>query len=327
VKVNDATPVERAELLTRDVELVTSMVREQYVGHAATFRCAEPAAADGQVRTAAVNGLMAGWLGYGGFEYTVHGDPMPAPTTVTVMRGSGSITTRREHRRFTVGDVIMVPADQHSSGTMANAGYITLQVPWATLRSLAEEHHGVPGEYLRFESVAAVSVPLQGVYATTASLVYDHLVASHTTSMHPVLVEHMTRLAAAAMLTTFPNTTMTIPYLPSPGWAAPATVRDAAAYIDAHAHQPVTVPEIAAAAGLTVRALQDAFRRHYGITPVRYLRRVRLEYAHLELHNADPRDGVTVASVARKWGWASASRFAAAYQQRFSVPPGHTLRY
>ena len=47
--------------------------------------------------------------------------------------------------------------------------------------------------------------------------------------------------ASAAMLETFPNTTTTAGYVPSPGWVPPAAVDRAVAYITAHAGQPVTV--------------------------------------------------------------------------------------
>lgn len=68
------------------------------------------------------------------------------------------------------------------------------------------------------------------------------------------------------------------------------------------------------------RTLQYAFRRYYGTTPTGYLRRVRLERADAELRAADTASGLTVAEVAHRWGWASASQFTAAYQQRFGVP-------
>jgi transcriptional regulator GlxA family with amidase domain len=96
--------------------------------------------------------------------------------------------------------------------------------------------------------------------------------------------------------------------------------------METHAGQPVTTAQIAAAAGVTPRALQDAFRRHHGITPTGYLRGIRLERAHQELAAADPASGVTVRAVARQWGWFRPSAFTWAYRQRFGVPPGRTLR-
>ena len=162
-------------------------------------------------------------------------------------------------------------------------------------------------------------------YAGTAAFIYHQLLTSETTELHALLAQTMTGLAAAAMLETFPNTAMTAARLPGPGWVTPASVRCAAAFIDEHAGEPVTARDIAAAAGVTPRALRHAFRRRYDITLAQYQRQVRLERAHLELLSADPRDGVTVADIARKWGWASPSRFTAAYRDRFRAEPGQTL--
>jgi AraC-like DNA-binding protein len=321
------TPVKRAELHTTDMDLLAGMVRQQYACHAASFRCADPAMVDGQLRTATAGGLTAGMLGYDGFEYTAHLDPVPAPTTVTVLRGSGSITAGRQEQRFTAGDVTLLPADRPALGqTATGIRYATLQVPWAAVRALAEEGAAVSAESLRFDSTAPLSAARQRAFASTAAFICEQLLASGTTHVHPILAQSMTGLAAAAMLETFPNTTMTAPRLPGPGWVTPASVRKAAEFIHAHAGEPVAVADIAAAAGVTPRALRYAFRRRYGITPAQYQRQVRLERAHLELLSAGPRDGVTVADVARTWGWASVSRFTALYLQRFHEQPGQTLR-
>ena len=80
-----------------------------------------------------------------------------------------------------------------------------------------------------------------------------------------------------------------------------------------------------AAANVTIRAVQIAFRRHYGTTPAGYLRRVRLERARQDLLAADPaRESVT--AVAHRWGFASPGQFTAAYQQAYGVTPDQTLR-
>lgn len=323
---NGMTVVERTELRTRDMDLLASLFREQYVDHAATFRCPDPAAVEGQVRIATTGGLTAGWLAQGGIEYTARTDPATIPTAAVVLRGNGQLTVGRHEQSLSVGDAAMVPLDQPASAVMADAGYLTLQVPWAALYSLAEEGAGVPAASLRFESTAPVSAARQRAYASTAAFISNQLLGSETTELHALLAQTMTGLAAAAMLETFPNTTMMAPHLPGPGWVTPASVRRAVAFIDEHADQPVTAADIAAAAGVTPRVLRYAFRRRYDITPAQYQRQVRLERAHLDLLGADSRDGVTVASIARKWGWASADRFTAAYRQRFGAEPGHTLR-
>ena len=324
---NGMTAVSRSELRTTDMDVLASVFRERYVDHAAMFRCADPAAVAGQVRTAAADGLTAGRIGQDGFQYTAYAEPPPAPMAVTVLRGAVTVTTRAQEQRFTAGDVIMLPTHQPAVAASATGmRYVTLQVPWARVHALAEEGAGVPAGFLRFESTAPVSAALGRAYASTAAFIYHQLLTSETTELHALLADTMTGLAAAAMLETFPNTIMTAARLPGPGWVTPASVRRAAAYIDEQAGQPVTVADIAAAADVTPRALRYAFRRSYDITPAQYQRQVRLERAHLELLSADPGDGVTVASIARKWGWASPSGFTAAYRQRFRAEPGQALR-
>jgi AraC-like DNA-binding protein len=107
--------------------------------------------------------------------------------------------------------------------------------------------------------------------------------------------------------------------------AHPETLRRAIAFIEAHPHEDIGLTEIAAAAFVTPRAIQLAFRRHLDTTPMAYLRRVRLACAHDDLLKADP-TGETVTTIASRWGFANPGRFAAAYRSAYGRPPGQTLR-
>jgi AraC-like DNA-binding protein len=107
--------------------------------------------------------------------------------------------------------------------------------------------------------------------------------------------------------------------------AGAATVRVAQAFIESNAAKPLTVTDIARAAGVGVRGLQQGFQRSLDISPMRYLRHVRLREAHRELRTADPAT-TTVGEVAARWGFRHQGRFAAEYQQRYGTPPAETLR-
>ncbi|MFF0492619.1 AraC family transcriptional regulator [Nocardia sp. NPDC004068] len=87
-----------------------------------------------------------------------------------------------------------------------------------------------------------------------------------------------------------------------------------------------TVAELAAAAGLSVRALQDNFARYLSTTPTAYVREARLRRAHADLLATDPADRGAVGAVARRWGFGNSGRFAREYRSRFGQPPGQTLR-
>jgi AraC-like DNA-binding protein len=318
-------PVERTELVSRDMELIAKLINRLYSEHRARFRCDDPGQVDGTVRAATANDLGAGLVRYGGFEYGAEVSTRGVPFAV-VLQGHGVVTGAREQLHFGRGDVVMPPMDLPYQVTTHDIAYALLEIQWPAVAALAEEQAGLAAADLRFEAMAPVSAARAAMWSGTAAYICRQLVESGATEISSLLAHEMARLAGAALLEAFPNTTMTLPYLPAAGWVPPAAVRRAAAFIEAHADHPVALAEIAAAAGVTGRALQYAFRRYYDMTPTGYLRRVRLERAHRELRDADPAGSVTVAAVARSWGWANPSQFTAVYRRQFGQRPGQTLR-
>lgn len=102
-------------------------------------------------------------------------------------------------------------------------------------------------------------------------------------------------------------------------------LRRAIGYIHENSHRNIGVADIAAAVGVSVRALQYMFRRQLDTTPLKYLRRVRLERAHEDLQKADP-SVTTVQDVATRWWFTHAGRFSVAYRQVYGASPSDTLR-
>lgn len=115
------------------------------------------------------------------------------------------------------------------------------------------------------------------------------------------------------------------PLAAEPSQRAGARLRTALEYLEAHAHEAVTVTGIADAAGLSVRGLQDSFLRTLDQSPMAYLREMRLRRAQEDLLLLGPRES-SVAEVARRWGFTHMGRFSAEYAARFGEYPRHTLR-
>lgn len=105
---------------------------------------------------------------------------------------------------------------------------------------------------------------------------------------------------------------------------APANVKRAEQYIYAHADRSISVEELARAAHTSVRSLFAGFKQYRGVSPMKYLRNVRLDRVRQELLERAP--GIGVTEVAHRWGFMQLGRFAAAYQQRFGELPSETLR-
>jgi len=102
-------------------------------------------------------------------------------------------------------------------------------------------------------------------------------------------------------------------------------LRRALEYVHAHARDPIGTPEIAAAADLSPRGLQQSLRRHLDQTPGELLRGVRLDGARGDLLRGD-RDETSVADIARAWGFGHLGRFSATYRARFGELPSESLR-
>jgi AraC-like DNA-binding protein len=108
------------------------------------------------------------------------------------------------------------------------------------------------------------------------------------------------------------------------GLSLPSAVRRAMRYMDDNAHKPIGVEEISEAARMSVRGLQGAFRRAAGITPLEYLRTVRLAQAHHDLLSADPRT-TTVTDIAHRWGFSNVTRFSNLYRGTYAESPRDAL--
>ena len=101
----------------------------------------------------------------------------------------------------------------------------------------------------------------------------------------------------------------------------PRAVKLAEEFMAEHLGQPVRMATVAACAGVSLRSLQEAFRRHRGYGPLEFLQRRRLERARARLHS-DRQASIT--SIALECGFAHASHFGAAYKQNFGETPSQT---
>jgi AraC-like DNA-binding protein len=263
---------------------------------------------------------------YRGFEYHAQASGPEDYLALVVLNGEGTFIRSREQLHFARGDAVLLPSGEPFQANLRDFAYSLVRIPRRFLAAFAEEHLGLAAGFMRIESIAPRSRRAGARWARSAAFICGELLDDRESAVSPILAQEMTRMALATVLEVFPNTAMTAVHTPNPSWAPPATVRRATAFIHANAGRPVSVTEIAESAGVTPRALQYAFRRHYETTVTGYLRQVRLEQAHRELQDGDSAAGATVAGTARRWGWANPGSFASAYRRRYGVTPSRTLR-
>ena len=104
----------------------------------------------------------------------------------------------------------------------------------------------------------------------------------------------------------------------------PTSLRRAREFLQAHADEPLDLAQLAASAGIGIRALQLGFRRHFDTSISEMLRDIRLAHLNARLAAASPTDSVT--DIAFELGFTHLSRMASAYRAKFGETPSATLR-
>ena len=316
--------VARHTVRTRDPVLAQVVMAETYARHrplisgsSAEFRFSFSTAETGPICVDAMRHSMSFRAGV---------EPLYDLTAGSVAEGTTTICCGGEEERFGPGDVLLYPYGAGYDIQWTNFDQGLLRVRFEAVAELAAQSTGTdPGQF-RFLGMRPVSPAMAAHWRSVAAFVHREMAGDEPAIVHPLVLAETEHVVAAAALSVFPNTTLTVAHAMPEGQVGPAALRRAAAYIDAHAGQPLTLGDIASSVGVGPRALQRAFARHRDTTPMGYLRRVRLENAHRDLRRADPGSGDSVTRIARRWGFGKPARFATDYQRVYGVSPDQTLR-
>lgn len=215
----------------------------------------------------------------------------------------------------------MVPPGVDMRVDFANAHIRTVGIGASYVRDVAESLTGTRDASFRLHGLNAHRRHPALVAEAIASL--EALMLSESMPRDARLLRaQLMRHATVSILSSYPL--IDLERRPDRGIQS-RRVRTAIAFMEAHAHEPITVGDIAIAAATTTRSLQSAFRRAFDLTPMQYLRRMRLTLARDQiLGSTNPR--LSVRDVASRWGFAHPGRFAQQYAATFGEHPSATLR-
>ncbi|WP_375057480.1 AraC family transcriptional regulator [Zobellella sp. DQSA1] len=105
---------------------------------------------------------------------------------------------------------------------------------------------------------------------------------------------------------------------------APRHVKRVEEYIEAHADQDITPAMLAELAGVSLRTLYAGFKNFRQVTPMEYLRSIRLQRVREELtHDQGSR---SITEIATYWGFGHMGRFSAEYKKLFGEHPSETRK-
>jgi AraC-like DNA-binding protein len=259
-------------------------------------------------------------------SFDVAADPLSILVIADVRAGRVSYGPAGGERRYGPGDVCV--AAQPGLPYMARCADCDVAAATVSPAVLGRVSATAPGRSpapVRLTGYQPVSAAAAMHWKAAYAYVRNQILGVPAAAAQPLLIAAAEQLLLATALAAFPNNALTDPTIEDRHDAHPATVRRAVAFIEENAHRAITVADIAAAANVTIRAVQLAFRRHLDTTPLVYLRRVRLEHAHRDLLAGSPAIE-TVTAVAYRWGFPSTSRFTEQYRSAYGVLPSHTLR-
>ncbi|MFH7596703.1 helix-turn-helix transcriptional regulator [Streptomyces racemochromogenes] len=317
---------ERRDCTTGDPEALAAFLASVY-GTRLTARAPDPAARPYRVSCVAAPTAVAGELELPGTLGFAAG-PASLLVVSTLLAGRVTVAEGHEEHRFGPGHTFLSGRlGRPRTARTQDAAVESLAVPWAAVQAAAGRAEAGAHRAVRFTGLAPLDDSRAGMWRRTAEFVRRSLFAGGP-PWSPLILAEAGRLLAATALAVFPNDTVTATG-DGPGGsdATSDTLRRAVAFIENNADRDIGLAEIAGSVPVTPRALQYAFARHAGTTPLTYLRRVRLAEVHAELRAADPAGPVTVTEVAARWGFAHAGRFAAAYRSAYGATPSQTLRH
>ena len=100
-------------------------------------------------------------------------------------------------------------------------------------------------------------------------------------------------------------------------------------YIRAHLQEPLTIERLAEFGNVSPSTLFEAFKHCHGVTPMAFVRQLRLERVRIDLLNPEGINGPgrsSVTDIALRWGFGHLGRFAMEYKRAIGESPSESLR-
>lgn len=236
---------------------------------------------------------------------------------MTCSKGGGAVTQGRSHAVWTGGLTLPVSANVRTRFHFAeNFEQQSFRPDAAALNALCSKWIGRPLECpVRFR-LSPFSPELAQAWSHAMHLLIASRRTPLTSAMHASLSEFILGLLLNGHSHNF-SEDLRQPSTPLPR----AVVARAEEYIRANNDRPLSLVEIADAAGVSCRSLQSSFRRLGSGSPMTLLRKVRLEEARAKLCRGEG----TVTEVALQLGFFHLGRFSAQYKRAFGEMPATTL--
>lgn len=317
--------VRHTELRTSSTDEATQMVSELFCNHTLVPQGERGSELELTLRADDLGPLGIVHLDYG-TPVQIRPDPLADFYLVQIPKG-GSASIVQDHQRVTSHAAVasvLSPTGQVSMLWGEDTPQLCVYLP----RSVVEgELSLLVGQSIDKPLVFDLAMPLQesGSAAFLRSVLFlsDELRWGASLLQQPELVESFAATLASQLLMSQPNNHSHLFLAAEP--INTTMVQRAVDFIEAHiGDHTLTVAMVSHEIGMSVRSLQEAFRKELDTSPLTYIKSRRMTIAHRRLRASDPRV-TTVTRVAADVGVTHLGRFSVEYRKQFGVPPSVTL--
>lgn len=208
----------------------------------------------------------------------------------------------------------------------AGATTVVLQIEKKRLEQKLEAYLGFPVERrVRFDQWIDTKSGAGAFLRATLSMVIDQLDQNPWGEITPLLSNEFAEALMATLLrSNFHN------YQHLVGGVShrslPSGMKDAMTYIRQNLKEDIQSQDLARAVGTSPRALQTMFKKYLRMSPMHYVRAMRLAEIRRELLDSKGSDNHSLTALAQKWGFNHLGRFSAYYRQAYDENPSQTVR-
>lgn len=203
---------------------------------------------------------------------------------------------------------------------------LSLHIPMSAVVAQAERLTGLPFNGTLWNGMTTsfdLAEPLYATLARNMKLIMSEILTLEATGLGQLArTGYDETLQTLATVALFPDVARKINAAGRD--TSPSPIRKARDYIKAHAAEPVELSRLAASLGMSMRTLQDNFKKSYGCSPRDYLMECRLENARDRLTLAG--DAASVIEIAMDCGFPDHGQFSSKYRARYGELPSQTLK-
>lgn len=280
------------------------------------------AALDFRIDLVQAENLSVARMAYG-TEATAAGPPMEHCYHLNLPMTGHSSAAQRGRRKAVVGGsagVVFVPDHAFEVALSADSWQYHVKVPRKALEAHAAKLAGIERTGpIEFDLVVDLRQASHRALVASVRFLEEELSLRKGLSGFPLATRELETAVMTHLLLTVPNR-LDPDLHRRTRRPRNATIREVIDHVSREPGVETTSVDLAAMAGMSLRALQAGFREVVGMSPTACLRAARLDRVRAEI-----RAGASVTDAATRWGFFHLGRFAAYYRERFGELPSRTV--